>query len=92
MGNFDKLLKVFDENSIENFNFIIIIGNIATKNRSFANNIFLLQFFPFRGGAFHVFPPSWHLWDLRKFPERDTIKVICCKEINAFLREPKADR
>ena len=64
LGNFEKILKNFDENSIEklylylyfyfvfifNFIFHFIFRKFVTKNRAFANNtIFLQQFFRFRG-------------------------------------------
>ena len=60
LGNFENIVKVFDENSIEKLNFLIFIyfcfGKFVTKNRAFGNNIiFLQQFFRFRGGG--NFPP-----------------------------------
>ena len=69
LRNFEKILKVFDENSIEklHFYFIFILNFIlnfifrkfVTKNRAFGNNTsFLQQFFRFRGGGeFPPFPP-----------------------------------
>ena len=43
---FQKDLKVFDENSLENLNFLIIFGKIVTTNRAFGNKIiFQKQFF-----------------------------------------------
>ena len=61
LGNFEKILKFFDENSIETLNFLflffIFFRKFVTKNRAFGNNtIFLQQFFRFRGGG--EFPPS----------------------------------
>ena len=54
LGNFEKILKFFDENSIGKLNFFIFIFyfflKFVTKNRAFGNNtIFLQQFFRFRG-------------------------------------------
>ena len=50
--NFEKVLKVFDENSIEKLNFYQFLGRAVAKNRSFRNTIiFLQQFFPVRGGG-----------------------------------------
>ena len=63
LGNFEKLLKIFDENSIEklnfNFNFIFnfIFRKSDTKNRAFRNNTILLQQF-FRFPGVGEFPPS----------------------------------
>ena len=57
LGNFEK--KIFDENSIEKLNFIMIFGIFVTKNRAFGNNtIFLQQFFRLRGGGFPLPPPK----------------------------------
>ena len=51
-------MKIFDENSIEKLNFIIIFGKFVTKNRAFGNNTsFLQQFFRLRGGDFSPLPP-----------------------------------
>ena len=68
LGNFEKVLKIFDEVSIEklNFYFIFIFNFIfrkcVTKNRAFGNNtIFLQQFFRFRGGGISRFPPGYAL-------------------------------
>ena len=61
LGNFENMLKFFDENSLEklNFYFTFYFGKFFTKNRAFGNNtIFLQQFFRFRGGDFPPFP-SW---------------------------------
>ena len=51
---FEKVLKVKDENSIENLTF----GLVDAKNRAFGNNIIFLQqfFFNFGGGTFPVSP------------------------------------
>ena len=55
-GNFEKILKIFDENAIEKLNFYLFLGKFVAKNRNFGNNIiFLQQFFPVRGGGFE--PP-----------------------------------
>ena len=58
LGNFEKILKFFDENSLEklNFLFFIFFRKIVNKNRALGNNtIFLQQFFRFREGG--IFPP-----------------------------------
>ena len=61
---FEKFLKNFDENSIENLNFFHFIYNFifrkfVTKNRALGNNTsFLRQFFRFRGGGVSPFPPD----------------------------------
>ena len=60
LGNFEKILKIFDANSIEKLNFYFIFYFIfrkfVTKNRAFGNNTsFLQQFFRFRG-EFSPFP------------------------------------
>ena len=62
LGIFEKILKIFDENSIEKlhfyfiFIFYFIFRKFVTKNRAFGNNTsFLQQFFSFGGGDF---PPS----------------------------------
>ena len=60
-----EILKVFDENSIENLNFYFIFNFIfqkrVTKNRAFGNNtIFLQQFFRFLGRDFRL-PPGYAL-------------------------------
>ena len=52
LGNFEKILKIFDENSIENFNFIMIFGKFVAKNRAFGNNTIFLSNFP----AWRIFP------------------------------------
>ena len=62
LGNFEKILKFFDENSLEKLNFLFLF---FTKNRAFGNNtIFLQQFFRFRGGGgnFPPFPPWLRPW------------------------------
>ena len=55
LGNLEKILKYFDEISIEKLNFFIIFiffRNFVTKNRAFENNtIFRQQFFRFRGAG-----------------------------------------
>ena len=61
-GNFEKILKFFDEISIEKLNFFcifIFFRKFVTKNRAFGNNtIFIQQFFRFRGvGNFPPFRP-----------------------------------
>ena len=69
LGNFEKILKIFDENSIEklNFYFIFILNfnlifrKFVTKNRAFGNNTsFLQQFFSVSGGGLEISPlPPW---------------------------------
>ena len=52
-------MKIFDENSIEKLNFIMIFGKFVTKNRAFGNNtIFLQQFFRLRGREYSPLPPT----------------------------------
>ena len=52
LRNFEKILEIFDENSIEKLNFYLFLGKVAAKNRAFGNNIiFLQQFFPVGGGV-----------------------------------------
>ena len=63
LGNFEKILKFFDKNSLEKLNFLffyfyfLFFPKFVTKNRAFGNNtIFLQQFFRFGGGDFHLSP------------------------------------
>ena len=55
LRNFEKILEIFDENSIEKLNFYIFWGKIVPKNRAFGKNIIFLQHFRVRGGG--VEPP-----------------------------------
>ena len=59
LGNFEKILKIFDENSIGKWNLFIFyfyFGKFVTKNRAFGNNtIFYNNFFGF-GGISHISP------------------------------------
>ena len=49
--NFEKILEIFDEYSIEKLNFYLFLGKVLAKNRaSGINFIFLQQIFPVRGG------------------------------------------
>ena len=58
LGNVEKIMQIFDENSIEKLNFIMISRKFVTKNRAFGNNpIFLQQFFRLRED-FHPSPPK----------------------------------
>ena len=60
-GNFEKILEIFDENSIEKLNFYIFLGKVVAKNRAFGNTIiFQQQFFPVRGDGFEppLTPPA----------------------------------
>ena len=53
LGNFIKILKIFDEKSIEKVIFYFCFGKIVTKNRAFGNNtIFQEQFFSGSGEGF----------------------------------------
>ena len=69
LGNFEKILKFFDENSIEKLYFLFLFfyffRKFVTKNRAFGNNtIFLQQFFRFRGrGNFPPSPPWLRPWN-----------------------------
>ena len=59
LENFEKIWKIFDENSIEKLNFYLFLGKFVAKNRNFGNNIiFLQQFFPVRGGGSNP-PPAY---------------------------------
>ena len=49
LGNFEKILKIFDENSIEKLIFNYFWKKIVTKNRTSGKNVFLHQFFPVPG-------------------------------------------
>ena len=40
---FEKILKIFDENSIEKLNFYLFFGKVVAKNRAFGNIIIFLQ-------------------------------------------------
>ena len=61
LGNFEKILKIFDENSLEKWNFLFF-RKFVTKNTAFRNNtIFLQQFFRFRRGGIPPFPPGYAL-------------------------------
>ena len=42
-GKFEKLLKVFDVNSMEKLNFYLFLGIFVAKNRNIGNNIVFLQ-------------------------------------------------
>ena len=71
LGNFEKFLKISDENSIKILNFIIIFGKIVTKNRALGNNtIFLQQFFRLRGERVKWRRVKWNIifWNYRKIP------------------------
>ena len=56
LGNFEKILEIFDENSIE-MKLNQFWRKAVAKNRAFENNIiFIQQFFPVRGGGSN--PPN----------------------------------
>ena len=63
-GNFEKILKIFDENSIEKLNFYLFLGKFVAKNRAFGNNIIFLQQCFLVGGVWtpHVHKVSGNLW------------------------------
>ena len=72
LGNFEKIVKIFDENAIEKLNFFIFIRKFVTKNRAFGNNtIFLQQFFRFRGGG--------------NFPLSTGYAIVSSSEINSKM-------
>ena len=74
LRNFDENLNIFDENSIENFQFLINFGIFVTKNGAFANNtIFLQQFFCF-GGKFPPFPLATPLL-------KTILKLVCYSQV-----------
>ena len=56
MGNFEKKLEIFDENSIEKLNFYLFLCKPVAKNRVFGNNIIFLQHF-FSGSGAGFEPP-----------------------------------
>ena len=63
LGNFEKILEMFDENSIEKLNYLFL-GKVVAKNRAFGNNIiFLQQFFPVGGGVEPPNPPCVRHWN-----------------------------
>ena len=53
-GNLEKILKIFDENSMEKLNFYLFLGNFVAKNRNFGNNIFFLQQFFSGSGVLNI--------------------------------------
>ena len=55
-GNFEKILKMFDENSIYKFKFYQFLAKFVAKNRAVGNNMIFQQFFPVRGGGLN--PPT----------------------------------
>ena len=55
-GKFQKILKFFDENSMEKLNFYLFLGKFVAKNRNFGNNIIFLQQF-FSGSGWGSNPP-----------------------------------
>ena len=53
LGNFEKILEMFDENSIEKFNLYLFMGKFVAKNRNFGNYIIFQKNSFFRlGGGF----------------------------------------
>ena len=70
--NKEKILKIFDENSIGKLDFLFFIflfsffRKFVAKNRAFVNNtIFLREFFSLWGGGISTFPPPGNAlaWD-----------------------------
>ena len=58
LAKFEKILEIFDENSIEKLNFYLFLGKVVAKDRAFGSNIiFLQQFFPVRGGGLNPLSP-----------------------------------
>ena len=58
LGNFAKILKIFDKNSIEKLKFYLFLEKLWLKI-AFGNNIIFQQKnFQCRGGTFPVFPPG----------------------------------
>ena len=52
LRNFEKILEIFDENSIEKLHFYLFLGKVVAKIRAFGNTIiFLQQFFRVRVGV-----------------------------------------
>ena len=67
LRNFEKILEIFDDNSIEKLNFYLFLGKVVAKNRALGNNIiFLQQFFPVRGGVQTPLPPPAYATDIHK--------------------------
>ena len=56
-GNFAKISKIFDENSMEKLNFYLFMGKFVAKNRNFGSNIIFIQPF-FSGSGGGSFPPN----------------------------------
>ena len=55
---FEKIVKIFDENSMEKLHFSYFLRKSVAKNRTFGNTItFLQQVFPVRGGGGGWTPP-----------------------------------
>ena len=60
LGNFEKIMKFFDENSIEKLNFYFTLGNLLLKiEPSEMTPFFYNNFFGFRG--FPPFNPGYAL-------------------------------
>ena len=102
VGNFDKILKFFDENSIEKLNFFIFyfsffffFRKFVTKNRAFGNNtIFLQQNFQFRGGGdFPPFPPGYALGgNVPMFPHTGGAYAFMLKFYKGFMDNLESER
>ena len=56
-GEFEKILKTFDDNSMEKLNFYLFLGKVVAKNRNVGNNIIFLQHFFRLGGGGGLNPP-----------------------------------
>ena len=48
LGNSEKTLEFFDENSTEKLNFYLFLGKVVAKNSAFGNNIVFYNIFPVR--------------------------------------------
>ena len=58
LGNFEKIVKIFDENSIEKLNFIIFIGNMLLKIEPSEITQFFYNNVSAWGGGFPPTPPK----------------------------------
>ena len=43
LRNLEKILEIYDENSIEKLYIYLFLGKVVAKNRAFLNNIIILQ-------------------------------------------------
>ena len=62
LGNFEKILKFFDENSLEKLNFLYFFENLLLKiELSEITTFFYNNFFGFGGRDFPPSPPGYAL-------------------------------